>query len=216
MKQGLTELVFILDRSGSMAGLEADTIGGFNAMLAKQQALEGECRITTVLFNQHNDLLHDRIDMRAVSPMDDKSYRIGGGTALLDAIGLTIHKIGKAQQHTAETFRADKVLFVIITDGEENSSRLYTIDQVRGLIERQKFRWGWEFVYLGANIDAIGNAGDIGIAPQMALDYLSDSQGTRLNYDAMSEAVAGFRRTGQVAQAPLDKIRRDRMDRVMP
>ncbi|NCC76557.1 MAG: hypothetical protein EOM08_09005, partial [Clostridia bacterium] len=126
MKKGLTELVFILDKSGSMSGLETDTIGGFNAMLARQKAVDGECRITTVLFDNRYELLHDRVEIAAVEPITDKDYCVGGSTALLDAIGRTIHKIGNAQKHTAEDFRAEKVLFVIITDGEENASREYS------------------------------------------------------------------------------------------
>ena len=129
MKKNLTELVFILDKSGSMAGLEKDTIGGFNSMLEKQRKMDGACVITTVLFDNRYELLHDRIDIRAVQPITEKEYRVGGTTALLDAIGMTIHKISTAQKNTAEDFRAEKVMFVIITDGEENSSRRYTCAQ---------------------------------------------------------------------------------------
>ena len=131
MKKGLTELVFILDKSGSMGGLETDTIGGYNAMLAKQQEVEGECHITTVLFDNNYELLHDRIDIKAVSPISEKEYQVGGSTALLDAIGRTIHKIGNAQKHTADDYRAEKVMFVIITDGEENSSREYSAEKIK-------------------------------------------------------------------------------------
>ena len=130
MKKGLTELVFIIDKSGSMAGLESDTIGGFNGMLKKQQAVDGECQITTVLFDHNCELLHDRLDIKAVSPITENEYQIGGTTALLDAVGRTIHKIGSAQRHTAEDYRAEKVMFVIITDGEENSSREFSLDTV--------------------------------------------------------------------------------------
>ena len=134
MKKGLTELVFILDKSGSMCGLEADTIGGFNSMLRKQKAIEGECRITTVLFDNNYELLHDRIDIKAVSPITEKEYQVGGSTALLDAIGKTINKIVNAQKHTAKEYRAEKVMFVIITDGEENSSREYSAECIRQMI----------------------------------------------------------------------------------
>ena len=143
MKDNLTELVFILDRSGSMGGLESDTIGGYNAMLAKQQEVEGECHITTVLFDNNYELLHDRIDIKAVSPISEKEYQVGGSTALLDAIGRTIHKIGNAQKHTADDYRAEKVMFVIITDGEENSSREYSAEKIKAQIERQKEKYGW-------------------------------------------------------------------------
>ena len=198
MKKGLTELVFILDKSGSMSGLEADTIGGYNSMLAKQKAVDGECYITTVLFDNNYELLHDRIDIKAVSPITDKEYQVGGSTALLDAIGRTINKIGNAQKHTAEDYRAEKVMFVIITDGEENSSREYTAEKIKAQIERQKEKYGWEFIFLGANIDAVQTAGRFGIAPDRAVDYLADSEGTKLNFKVMASAVATFRESGTV------------------
>ena len=171
MKKGLTELVFILDKSGSMCGLEADTIGGFNSMLRKQKAIEGECRITTVLFDNNYELLHDRIDIKAVSPITEKEYQVGGSTALLDAIGKTINKIVNAQKHTAKEYRAEKVMFVIITDGEENSSREYSAECIRQMIEYQKTHYGWEFIFLGANIDAIKTAVYFGISPDRAQNY---------------------------------------------
>jgi uncharacterized protein YegL len=171
MKTNLTELVFILDKSGSMSGLEKDTIGGFNSMLTKQQVESGECHITTVLFDNNYELLHDRIDIKAVSPITDQEYFVGGSTALLDAIGKTINKIGNAQKHTADDYCAEKVMFVIITDGEENSSREYSAEKVKAQIERQKTKYGWEFIFLGANIDAVETAGRFGIAPNRAVDY---------------------------------------------
>jgi uncharacterized protein YegL len=209
MKKGLTELVFILDKSGSMCGLEADTIGGYNSMLAKQQAVEGECHITTVLFDNNYELLHDRIDIKAVSTITEKEYQVGGSTALLDAIGRTIHKIGNAQKHTADDYRAEKVMFVIITDGEENSSREYTAEKVKALIERQKTKYGWELIFLGANIDAVKTAGHFGIAPDRAIDYLADSEGTELNFEVMSAAVATFREVGTVDEDCFEEIRKD-------
>lgn len=163
MNKGLTELVFILDKSGSMGGLEQDTIGGHNSLLKQQKAVVGEARITTVLFDNNYELLHDRIDLRAVSPITEKEYSVGGSTALLDAIGRTIQKIGNVQKNTAEDYRAEKVMFVIITDGAENSSCEYSADRVRQLIERQKARYNWEFVFLGANIDAVATAGRFGM-----------------------------------------------------
>lgn len=209
MKKNLTELVFILDKSGSMAGLERDTIGGFNAMLSKQKALDGECRITTVLFDNCCQLLHDRIDIRAVSPMTEKEYQVGGSTALLDAIGQTIHKLAGVQRNTAEEYRAGNVMFVIITDGEENASREYSPRKVRAMIQKEQEKYGWEFVFLGANIDAVETAGRFGIAPDRAADYVPDSAGTELNFQAMSETVACFRATGVVPAAPMEAIRRD-------
>ncbi len=209
MKKGLTELVFILDKSGSMSGLEADTIGGYNSMLKKQQAIEGECHITTVLFDNYYELLHDRIDLKAVSAITEKEYQVGGSTALLDAIGRTIHKIGNAQKHTADDYRAEKVMFVIITDGEENSSREYSAEKVKMQIERQKATYGWEFIFLGANIDAVQTAKRFGIAPDRAIDYLADSEGTQLNYTVMAQAVATFREAGTVDEACFEEIRKD-------
>lgn len=209
MKKNATELVFILDKSGSMAGLESDTIGGFNAMLQKQRALEGECRITTVLFDNRYELLHDRIDIRAVSPMTEKEYQVGGSTALLDAIGRTIHKLVGVQRNTAEEYRVEKVMFVIITDGAENASREYSVQKIRAMIEHEKEAYGWEFLFLGANIDAVETAGRFGIARDCAVDYVPDSAGTELNFRAMSETVACFRATGAVPAAPMEAIRKD-------
>ena len=209
MKKGLTELVFILDKSGSMSGLERDTIGGFNSMLAKQWAVEGECRITTVLFDNRLELLHDRIDLRAVSQMTEREYTVGGSTALLDAMGSTIHKLIRAQKNTAEDFRAEKVLFVIITDGEENSSREYSADRVRELVEHEKSKYGWEFVFLGANIDAVGTAERFGIRADRTADYVRDARGTELNFAAMSEAVTHFRTHTCFSPEPMQAIRED-------
>ncbi len=213
MKQRATELVFILDQSGSMAGLERDTIGGFNSMLQKQRDAEGECRITTVLFNNRCQLLHDRIDIRAVSPMTEWEYRAGGSTALLDAIGKTIRKLKDVQKGTAKEYRAENVMFVIITDGEENASREYSSDEIKRMIEHEKNRYGWEFIFLGANIDAVETAGRFGISAECTADYVPDSAGTALNFQMMSEAVAAFRVTSAMPQAPLNAIRRDMKQR---
>ena len=191
MKKNLTELVFILDKSGSMSGLESDTIGGYNSMLAQQRKVDGACVITTVLFDNRYELLH------------------GGATALLDAIGRTIHKIASAQKNTAKDYRADKVMFVIITDGEENASREYSSARIKEMIERQKKRYGWEFIFLGANIDAVETAGRFGIDADRAVDYVPDHAGTELNFRAMSETVAAFRACGSVPTTGLDKIRQD-------
>jgi uncharacterized protein YegL len=209
MKKGLTELVFILDKSGSMSGLEADTIGGYNSMLAKQQAMEGDCHITTVLFDNNYELLHDRIDIKAVSPITDKEYKVGGSTALLDAIGRTINKIGNAQKHTTEDYRAEKVMFVIITDGEENSSREYSSEKVKAQVGQQKAKYGWEFIFLGANIDAVQTAGRLGIGADRAIDYVPDSVGTSLHFKVMAETVAIFRDTGVVEETAFAPIKAD-------
>jgi len=193
MKTNLTELVFILDRSGSMGGLESDTIGGFNSMLQKQQSELGECRITTVLFDNQYEILHDRIDIKAVSPITDKEYFVRGNTALLDAVGRTINKIGGVQKNTAEDYRADKVLFVITTDGMENASREFDYDKIKFMIERQKSKYGWEFIFLGANIDAVEVANRFGVARNRAQNFHNDGEGIALNYSVVSEAVASFR-----------------------
>ncbi|MGI6696794.1 MAG: vWA domain-containing protein [Christensenellales bacterium] len=198
MKKGLTELVMILDKSGSMAGLEGDTIGGYNAMLEKQRKIEGECHITTVLFDNDITLLHDRTNLKAVSPITQKEYQVGGCTALLDAIGLSIQKIGNAQKHTAEEYQAEKVIFVIITDGAENASRVFSPDKVKKLIKKQKERYQWEFIFLGANIDAVETASHFGIAADRAQNFHADSQGVEVNFSAMSAAVSAFRETNSV------------------
>lgn len=209
MKKGLTELVFILDKSGSMGGLETDTIGGYNAMLLKQKAVEGECRITTALFDNHYVLLHDRIDIGAVSPISEKEYFIGGSTALLDAIGRTIHKIDNAQKHTAEEYRAEKVMFIIITDGEENASREYSSDRIKKLIEQKKNKNSWEFIFLGANIDSVETAGRYGISLDRVQNYHADSKGVNLNFRVMSNAVESYRTCAAVPENWKDEIQED-------
>ena len=193
MKKNLTELVFILDRSGSMTGLENDTIGGYNAMLRKQQSEDGEAVITTVLFDDKYELLHDRINLKAIAPITCKEYFVRGSTALLDAIGRTIHKIGTVQKNTAEEYRAEKVMFVITTDGMENASREYSYEKVRTMVEHQKEKYGWEFIFLGANIDAVETAGRFGIAADRAANYHADGAGTQLNYEVVSQAVSNYR-----------------------
>lgn len=209
MKKDFTELVFILDKSGSMSGLENDTIGGFNSFLKKQKEVEGECRITTVLFDHTYTLLHDRIDIQAVSPLTTKDYYVGGSTALIDAIGRTIDKLVKVQKITAEDYKAEKVMFVIITDGEENSSRVYTAKRVREMIELEKEKYGWEFIFIGANIDAVATAENFGISKDRAVNYVADSQGTALNFKCMTQAVSSYRTKGKVCEESLNAIRAD-------
>lgn len=213
MKKELTELVYILDKSGSMGGLESDTIGGYNSMLEKQKAVKGECRITTVLFDNNYEILHDRIDIGAVSPMTDKEYQVAGSTALLDAIGRTINKIVNVQKNTADDYRAERVMFVIITDGYENSSREYTAEKVKEMIDKQKDKYSWEFIFLGANIDAVQTAGHFGISPDRAIDYIADSQGTELNYAVLASTIAKYRTSGVVREADFDEIRQDVKER---
>lgn len=194
MKNDLTELVFLMDKSGSMAGLEEDTIGGFNALLAKQKKEQGEANVTTVLFNHHAELLHDRIPVQGVAPMSGREYEVSGTTALLDAIGMAIQKIGNIQKRTSVEYQASKVLFVITTDGHENASREYNYDKIKSMIAHQKERFGWEFIFLGANIDAISTAAQFGIDKDFAVEYHADVEGTRLNYEAVSEAVTSYRK----------------------
>lgn len=209
LKRNLTELVFILDKSGSMAGLEADTIGGFNAMLMKQQKAEGEAFVTTVLFNHLYELIHDRINVRGISPITKKDYEVGGTTALLDAIGFTIQKMINVQKRTSEDERAEKVLFVITTDGMENASREYTTDKIRKMVQHQKEKYGWEFIFLGANIDAISTAAQFGINKDFAVDYHADDIGTQLNYEAVNEAVTNLRSGKRIDRSWKEGIERD-------
>lgn len=204
-----TELVFILDKSGSMAGLEADTIGGYNSMLKKQQKAEGEAIVTTVLFNHDYELLHDRINVKGISPITEADYEVGGTTALLDAIGLTIQKIVNVQKRTSEAERADKVLFVITTDGLENASREYSADKIKKMVKHQKEKYGWEFMFLGANIDAISTAQQFGIDEDFAVDYRADEIGTQLNYEAVNEVVMKFRSGKKIDRSWKEGIERD-------
>lgn len=198
MNNNLTELVFILDRSGSMAGLESDTIGGFNAMLNKQRKESGDAYVTTVLFDNHYELLHDRIPLSGVADITDRDYFVRGSTALLDAVGTTIQKVVQAHIHTAEAMRPGKTIFVIITDGMENASREYSAAQVRAMIEKEK-TYGWEFLFLGANIDAISAASNIGIYADRAVNYHADSAGTRLNYDVVGDTISNVRACRPIA-----------------
>jgi hypothetical protein len=209
MKRNLTELVFILDKSGSMAGLEADTIGGFNAMLRKQQKAAGEALVTTALFNHQYELLHDRINVRGISLITEYDYEVGGTTALLDAIGFTIQKIINVQKRTSEEERADEVLFVITTDGMENASQEYSADKIKKMVQYQKEKFGWEFMFLGANIDAISTAARFGIDEDFAVDYRADEIGTQLNYEAVNEAVSNLRSGKKIDRSWKEGIERD-------
>ena len=200
MKTNITELVFILDKSGSMSGLEHDTIGGYNAMLRKQQEESGKARITTVLFSHDYEILHDQTDIKEIKPMTAKQYQVGGSTALLDAVGATIHKIGNAQKYAKEELRADKVMVVITTDGMENSSREYTYEKIKQMIERQKRRYEWEFIFLGADIEAVAAAAKLGIEHDRAVNFHSDSEGTKLNYKVISEAVSTIRANKTISE----------------
>lgn len=194
MRKGLTEVVFILDRSGSMSGLEADTIGGFNSMISKQKKEDGEAVISTVLFDDQQEVVYDRQPVKMVEPMTDRQYYVRGCTALLDAIGGAIHHIGNVHKYAREEDRPEKTMFIITTDGMENASRFYTYDRVKYMVERQKEKYGWEFLFLGANIDVISVAARFGINADRAINYECDQVGTSLNYQVMSETITAVRR----------------------
>lgn len=193
MRKNLTELVFILDRSGSMCGLEGDTIGGFNSMIDRQKKAEGEAYISTVLFDNFSEVIHDRADIREVKPMTAEDYSVRGCTALLDAVGGAIHHIGNVHKYAREEDVPEHTLFVITTDGMENASHRYSADEVKKMIERQKEKYGWEFLFLGANMDAVETAGRFGIKEDRAVTYQCDSRGTRLNYEALNDAITSVR-----------------------
>lgn len=193
MKKGLTEIVFILDKSGSMSGLESDTIGGYNSFLERQKKVEGEALVSTVLFSDYTNVIHDRVEIAKVEPLTDKQYTVDGCTALLDAIGGAIHHIGNVHKYARDEDRPEKTVFVITTDGQENSSREYTYAKIKNMIERQQEKYGWEFIFLGANIDAIGEASKLGIASNRAVRYECDSAGTMLNFACMSESIKELR-----------------------
>ncbi len=193
IKNGITELVFILDRSGSMSGLEADTIGGFNAMIEKQRKQEGGCFVSTVLFDNVSEVLHDRVKLTDIKPMTDREYTVRGSTALIDALGGAIHHIGNIHKYARNEDVPEHTVFVITTDGMENASRKYTSDQVKAMIERQKEKYGWEFLFIGANIDAVETAAQYGINSDRAVNYCADSCGTSIVYETMAKVVSTVR-----------------------
>lgn len=194
MKKDLTEIVFILDESGSMGGLESDTIGGYNSFLSRQKEVEGEAYVSTVIFNDSSRVLHDRIPLSKIEPLTERQYTPGGSTALLDAIGGAVKHIGNIHKYAREEDVPEKTIFVITTDGEENSSRTYSYDKVSKMIKHQKEKYGWEFLFLGANIDAVAEASKIGISANRAVRYECDSLGTQMNYSVLSKAVGELRK----------------------
>ena len=199
MKKNCTELVFILDRSGSMAGLERDTIGGFTAMIEKQKKQEGECLVNTVLFSNDAEVIHDRVPLERIEPMTDRDYTVGGCTALLDAIGGAIRHISTVYKYARPEDVPEHTLFVITTDGMENASRRFSADEVRAMIERQKREHGWEFLFVGANIDAVQTAKRFGIAEDRAVNYHADCKGTRVVYETLSKAVCSVRNSAPMS-----------------
>ena len=208
MKKNLTEIVFILDRSGSMAGLEADTIGGFNAMIEKQRKEPGEAIVSTVLFDNECEVIHDRVPLDRVPALTEREYFVRGCTALLDAVGGAIRHIGNVHKYAREEDRPEKTLFVITTDGMENASRRFTYDRLKAMIKRQKERYGWEFLFLGANMDAAREAARFGIGADRAANYHADSEGTNVIYETVSEAITQVR----CCAAPLSANWKQRVD----
>ena len=199
MKNNITELVFILDRSGSMAGLESDTIGGFNSMIEKQKKQDGECYVSTVLFDNVSEVLHDRVKLSEIKPMTDRDYTVRGSTALIDAIGDAIHHIGNIHKYARREDVPENTMFVITTDGMENASHKYSSEKVKKMIEKQKEKYGWEFLFIGANIDAVETAAKYGIGEDRAVNYNADKKGTGIVYEAVATAVSNVR-----AKAPLE------------
>lgn len=206
---GITELVFILDRSGSMCGLESDTIGGFNSLIEKQKKQEGTAYVSTVLFDDMSEVLHDRVPLDRIEPLTDRDYTVRGCTALLDAIGGAIHHIGNIHKYARPEDVPEHTMFIIITDGMENASRIYLAEDVKRKIERQKEKYGWEFLFIGANIDAVATAKKYGISEDRAVDYRADSKGTRVIYDAVSCAVENVRACRAVSTSWSDSIKED-------
>lgn len=207
MRKDLTELVFIIDRSGSMSGLESDTIGGFNSMIRKQKQAEGEALISTVLFDNESEVLHDHVNVKDIQPMTEHDYTVRGTTALLDAIGGAIYHIGNVHKYARQEDVPEHTMFVITTDGMENASRYYSSEKVKKMIERQKVKYGWEFLFLGANIDAVETASHFGIGADRAVNYNCDSEGTALNYEVVSDAICSVR-----CSAPLKSDWKKRID----
>ena len=193
IKNGITELVFILDRSGSMSGLESDTIGGFNAMIDKQKKQDGECYVSTILFDNVSEVLHDRVKLTEIKPMTDKEYTVRGCTALIDALGGAIHHIGNVHKYARNEDVPEHTVFVITTDGMENASHKYSSDKVKRMIERQKEQHGWEFLFIGANIDAVETAAQYGISKDRAVNYNADEVGTHILYESVSAVVGNVR-----------------------
>ena len=206
-RNNITELVFILDRSGSMAGLESDTIGGFNAMIEKQKKEDGECYISTVLFDNVSEVLHDRVKLSDIKPMTDKEYTVRGCTALIDALGGAIHHIGNIHKYARPEDVPEHTMFIITTDGMENASQRYSSDEVKKMIERQKEKYGWEFLFIGANIDAVETARRYGINEDRAVNYNADAKGTGILYESVACAVSNVRKC-----ASLDNSWRDNLD----
>ena len=213
MKNNITELVFILDRSGSMSGLERDTIGGFNSMIAKQKKQDGCCYVSTVLFDNESEVLHDRVKLADVPEMTNNDYTVRGCTALLDAIGGAIHHIGNIHKYARAEDVPEHTMFVITTDGQENASHRYTSEQVKKMIERQKEKYGWEFLFIGANIDAVETAARYGISKDRAVNYNADAKGTHILYESVARAVCNVRADVPISAVWSEDINADYLKR---
>jgi len=213
MKNNITELVFILDRSGSMAGLEADTVGGFNSMIRKQKSEDGECYVSTVLFDNESEVLHDRVRLSEIKPMTEEEYYVRGCTALLDAIGGAIHHIGNVHKYARPEDVPERTLFVITTDGLENASRKYDGKRIKSMIERQKEKYGWEFLFIGANIDAVETAERYGIRKDRAVNYNADEDGTDLLFETVSDTVSAYRKSNSICSSWGARLERDHKNR---
>ncbi len=209
----VTELIFIIDKSGSMSGLENDTIGGFNSMLQKQREEEGVCHISTILFSNDSQVLHNRRNIEKVEPLTREDYIVGGGTALLDALGDAIQHTVKVQKFSAEDERASNVVFVIITDGQENSSLRYSKRDIKKMITHEQEKYGWEFIFLGANIDAIDTADDYGIRKNRASNFVCDSAGVNLNFRCVANAISHLREKGSISEKWNEEIMADYEER---
>jgi uncharacterized protein YegL len=208
-KNNITELVFILDRSGSMSGLEADTIGGFNSLIEKQKKQPGQCYVTTILFDNVTQVIHDRVELSQVQPMTDEDYTVRGCTALLDAVGSAIHHISQIHHYARPEDVPEHTMFVITTDGMENASHRYDAARVKQMVEHEKEKYGWEFLFLGANIDAVGTASRFGIGADRAVNYRADSQGTQVIYDTVADTVCLMRASAPIQADWGAKIKKD-------
>ena len=209
MKNNITELVFILDRSGSMAGLESDTIGGFNSLIEKQRKQDGECYVSTILFDHVSEVLHDRVKLSEFNKLTENDYTVRGATALIDAIGGAIHHIGNVHKYARPEDVPEHTMFVIMTDGMENASRRYSSDKVKRMIEHEKEKYGWEFLFIGANIDSVETARHFGIGADRSVNYHADSQGTAVVFETVSETVCNMRANVPLAPSWSDNINQD-------
>ena len=209
MKNNITELVFILDRSGSMAGLESDTIGGFNSLIEKQRKQDGKCYVSTVLFDNVSEVLYDRVELSKIRKMTEDDYTVRGCTALIDAIGGAIHHVGNVHKYARPEDVPEQTMFVIMTDGMENASRRYTSDEVKKMIEKEKEKYGWEFLFIGANIDSVETARHFGIGADRSVNYHADAQGTAVVFDAVTETVCNVRERRPLASSWSAKINKD-------